>query len=65
VRIVPRAGAPALEVAIDDGHGRAVGVFFGRRSLGGLHPGRHLIMEGVAQRDRGRTLLYNPLYTLL
>jgi hypothetical protein len=65
VRIVPRAGAPSLEVVVDDGYGRAVGVFFGRRALAGLHPGRQLVMEGVAQRDHGRTVFYNPLYTLL
>ena len=65
VRIVPRAGAPSLEVAVDDGYGRAVGVFFGRKALAGLQPGRRLVMEGVAQRDHGRTVIFNPLYTLL
>ena len=65
VRIVPRAGAPSLEVVIDDGYGRAVGVFFGRKALAGLHPGRQLVMEGVPQHDHGRTVFYNPLYTLL
>ncbi|MPY96112.1 MAG: DNA-binding protein [Acidimicrobiia bacterium] len=65
VRIVPRAGAPSLEVAIDDGYGRAVAVFFGRKGLGGLNPGRRLVVEGVAQHERGRTVFYNPAYTLL
>jgi hypothetical protein len=65
VRIVPRAGAPSLEVTVDDGYGRAVAVFFGRTALGGLQPGRRLVLEGVAQHDHGRTVIYNPLYTLL
>ncbi len=39
VRVVPRAGAPSLEVTVSDGRGSVVGVFFGRRKLAGLTPG--------------------------
>ena len=35
VRIVPRAGAPALEVTVTDGRGSVVGVFLGRRKVAG------------------------------
>lgn len=62
VRIVPRAGAPSLEVTIDDGHGRAVGVFFGRQRLGGVGPGRELRFSGRAMHERGRIVLFNPAY---
>lgn len=62
VRIVPRAGAPSLEVTIDDGHGRAVAVFFGRQRLGGVGPGRELRFMGRAMQERGRIVLYNPAY---
>lgn len=64
IQVVPRAGAPSLEVTIDDGTGRAVAVFTGRRRLGGLDPGRSLLVEGMARRDRSRLLLMNPRYTL-
>jgi hypothetical protein len=65
VRIVPRAGASSLEVSVDDGYGRAVAVFFGRRQLAGMKPGRRIHLDGVAMIDHGRTVLYNPAYDLL
>jgi|SoiMethySBSTD1v2_1073268.scaffolds.fasta_scaffold1288886_2 hypothetical protein len=62
VRIVPRAGAPSLEVTIDDGHGFAVGVFFGRNRLAGVGPGRNVRFSGRALREHGRVTMYNPVY---
>jgi hypothetical protein len=64
VRIVPRAGADALEVQVSDGHGSVTGVFLGRRKIAGLSPGRKLVMEGLTVRDGRRLLLYNPVYAL-
>lgn len=64
VRIVPRAGAPSLEVTVDDGHGRATAIFFGRKHLAGLSPGRRVTFEGRIQLEQRRTLLYNPAYEL-
>jgi hypothetical protein len=65
VRIVPRAGAPALEVTVTDGRGSVVGVFLGRRKIAGLSPGRRVAFEGVAARDGKRYLVFNPVYELL
>lgn len=65
VRIVPRAGASSLEVTIDDGHGRAVAIFFGRKHLPGVTLGRPLVFEGRTMPDHGRVVLYNPAYELL
>ncbi len=65
VRVVPRAGAPALEVTVSDGDGTATAVFLGRRSIAGITPGRKMTFEGVVGRDGSRCLVYNPLYTLL
>ena len=65
VRIVPRAGAPALEVTVTDGRGSVVGVFLGRRKIAGLSPGRKVAFEGVAARDGRRYLVFNPIYELL
>jgi hypothetical protein len=64
VRIVPRAGAPALEVTLFDGHGAIVGVFLGRRRIVGLSPGRRMVMEGAVAEDSRRTIMYNPIYEL-
>jgi hypothetical protein len=65
LRVVPRAGSPSLEVTVSDGSGRAVAVFLGRKRLPGVDPGRGLILEGVARKEGGRTILLNPAYTLL
>ena len=65
VRIVPRAGAAALEVTVSDGRGSVVGVFLGRRKIAGLAPGRKVAFEGVAARDGKRYLVFNPIYELL
>lgn len=65
LQVVPRAGSPSLEVTIGDGTGRAVAVFTGRRRLGGIDPGRRLLVEGVGRRERGRLLMFNPAYTIV
>jgi hypothetical protein len=65
VRIVPRAGAAALEVTITDGRGAATAVFLGRRKIAGVAPGRRMVIEGVAGKQGNRFLIFNPLYTLL
>jgi RecG-like helicase len=65
VRIVPRAGAPALEVTITDGRGQVVAVFLGRRKIAGLSPGRKIAVSGVVAQDRKRALVFNPAYELL
>jgi RecG-like helicase len=65
VRIVPRAGAPALEVTVSDGRGSVVGVFLGRRKIAGLSPGRRVSFEGVTARDGNRYLVFNPVYEFL
>ena len=65
LQVVPRAGSPSLEVTIGDGSGRAVAVFTGRRRLGGVDPGRRVLIEGVGRRERGRLLIVNPAYTIV
>src|SRR5260221_11295396 len=65
VRIVPRAGAPAVEVTVTDGRGSVVGVFLGRRKVAGMSPGRKVALEGVASKNGNRFVLVNPTYQLL
>ena len=65
MRVVPRAGSPSLEVTVDDGTGRALVIFTGRRRIGGIEPGRSLVVEGTARDAHGKVVLMNPTYTLL
>jgi len=65
VRIVPRAGAPAVEVSVSDGRGSVVGVFLGRRKIPGMSPGHRVMFSGVPGQDGNRYLVYNPEYELL
>src|SRR3954451_10870778 len=65
LRIVPRAGADALEATVNDGRGTVTAVFLGRRRLLGLSPGRRIVLEGVVTGEARRHVLYNPIYTLL
>ena len=51
IRIVPRAGADALEATITDGHGVLTAVFLGRRKILGISPGRRVFLEGVVAKD--------------
>ena len=62
IRIVPRAGADALEATISDGHGVLTAVFLGRRKILGISPGRRVFLEGVVAKDAGTHVMYNPLY---
>lgn len=62
VRIVPRAGAPALEVTFSDGRASATAVFLGRRKIAGMAAGRKLAVTGMVARDGKQLLLYNPEY---
>ena len=65
VRIVPRAGADALEAIVHDGRAYVTAVFLGRRKINGVSPGRRLLMEGVVADEGAERVMYNPIYTLL
>ena len=65
VRIVPRAGAASLEVGVNDGRGMLTAVFFGRRKVAGVSPGRRLVVEGMVAPLGNRVYMYNPVYELL
>ncbi len=67
LRIVPRAGSPALEATITDGTGTIIATWTGRRQIAGVSPGRRLIVHGRANPcgPAGRMVLLNPSYELL
>jgi hypothetical protein len=64
VRIVPRAGADALEATVMDGRGAITAVFLGRRRIAGVAPGRRMVLEGVVAEHGAERYMYNPVYTL-
>jgi hypothetical protein len=64
-RVVPRDAGPWLELTVDDGSGSIIAIFTGRRSIAGLQPGRLVEFNGVLRKDLGRTVMLNPMYTLL
>ena len=66
VRIVPRAGAPALEVTVSDGRGQVVAVFLGpaqdRRAVAGpAGRGRRASSRATASAS----IVFNPIYEIL
>ncbi len=67
LRIVPRAGSPALEATITDGTGTLIASWTGRRQIAGISPGRRLIVHGRANPcgPAGRMVIFNPTYELL
>jgi RecG-like helicase len=64
VRIVPRSGAPALEVMLHDGSHMLTAVFLGRRRVPGMTTGRKVAVEGTVMRDGNRLMMLNPTYEL-
>jgi hypothetical protein len=60
----PRAGAPALEAELYDGTGTVTLVWLGRRRIGGVECGRHLVAHGRLTALGGRPTIYNAAYEL-
>ena len=64
MRIVPRAGAPALEVTVSRRARLGVAVFLGRRKIAGHVAGAaHLLSSGIAGRDGKRVHDLQPAST--
>jgi hypothetical protein len=42
-----------------------VAVFTGRSRIFGIAAGRAILFEGVARRENGQLIVYNPAYTVL
>jgi amino acid transporter len=66
IRVQPLSDVPSLECVLADGSGEAVTlVFFGRRSILGLHSGTVLTAEGMVGKHHGKLAIINPVYELL
>jgi hypothetical protein len=64
VTLHPRAGVPALEAALWDGSAMLKVVWLGRRQIGGVEPGRRVMVYGLVQVHDGVRLMFNPRYEL-
>jgi RecG-like helicase len=66
VRVQPWAEKIAsLELTLSDGTGGLTVVFLGRRTIGGIHLGSHIVVEGMVAEVRHQLALINPAYQLL
>lgn len=64
VEFGPQDAAACLEAELYDGTEGVTLIWFGRRRIPGIEPGRMIRVRGrLAQRD-GRKVLYNPYYEL-
>lgn len=66
LRIQPWAEQIAsLELTLADSTGGLTVVFMGRRTLGGVKLGTHLVVDGMASESHGLLTILNPAYQLL
>ena len=67
LRIVPKDGSPWLEATISDGTGTIIAMWTGRRRIGGIAPGKRLLVSGrmTPSGINPRLTVYNPAYELL
>lgn len=57
---------PVLEAELFDGSGSLRVLWIGRRRVGGVEPGRRMVVDGlVSTGTDGRRTLYNPRYDLI
>lgn len=64
VSLRPRGGAPTLEAELYDGTGSVTLVWLGRRRIGGIECGRHLVAHGRLTELDGKPTIYNAAYEL-
>lgn len=66
LRIQPWAEKIAsLELTLADSTGGLTVVFLGRRKIGGIELGTHLVVEGMTSEHHGLLTVLNPAYQLL
>ncbi len=64
VTLAPRAGLPALEAELSDGSGSLTLIWFGRRRIAGVEPGRVITASGRVAMIEGKRVVFNPRYEL-
>ena len=61
----PASDLPTMVISIKDSTGTAIATWTGRRSMGGIALGRHIVITGVATHTTGLLTFVNPEYQLL
>lgn len=64
VTLCPASGLPSLEAELYDGSGRVTLVWLGQRHITGIDPGRGIVVKGRLSEIDGRTVMFNPEYSL-
>ncbi|HEV7196782.1 MAG TPA: OB-fold nucleic acid binding domain-containing protein [Pedococcus sp.] len=65
VTLRPRVNVPALVVDLYDGSRTINLVWLGRRTIGGIEPGRYLRATGRVTYCRGIPTIFNPAYEIV
>jgi hypothetical protein len=65
VRVAALSGAPTLEVELWDRTGGVTLVFYGRRHIAGMVPGRRVRASGMVGDMHGCLAISNPEYELV
>ncbi|MEX1218586.1 MAG: DNA-binding protein [Acidimicrobiales bacterium] len=66
LRVQPWADQVAsLEITLADETGGITVVFLGRRTIGGINLGSHLVVEGMTSEHHRLLTILNPAYQLL
>ncbi|ASR35472.1 DNA-binding protein [Prauserella marina] len=65
VDLCPASEVPTLEAGLYDGTDEVTLVWFGRRRIAGIEPGRTIKARGRMAERNGQKVLYNPYYELL
>jgi RecG-like helicase len=66
IRVQPLSDVPTIECVVMDDSGEAITfVFLGRRSIGGLRSGTHMVAEGMVGKHKGKLAMINPSYEVL
>ena len=60
ITVLPMEGAEAVAALISDGTGEVTATFMGRRGIGGLSLGSHVVVEGVLSDQHGELRMVNP-----
>ena len=64
VTLRPSGGSLSMEAELWDGTGKVTLVWLGRRKIGGIEPGRRIVVHGRLTSRNGEPTIFNPTYEL-
>lgn len=65
VQVAALAGSSVFTCEVVDSTGTITALFYGRRHIAGISPGRSLRLQGRPIRQNGKLIITNPTYELL